>query len=75
MATAGNPYENAKAESFLKTLTREEVYLNHDQTFHEAETSLNRFFRGVYKAKRLHSSLGDRPPVECEALHSATSGS
>ncbi len=30
MAAKGNPYENAKAESFFKTLKREEVYLRAD---------------------------------------------
>ena len=27
MASVGNPYENAKAESFFRTLKMEEVYL------------------------------------------------
>lgn len=27
MEASGNPYDNAKAESFFKTLKREEVYL------------------------------------------------
>jgi putative transposase len=67
MAAAGNPYENAKAESFFKTLKREEVYLNHYQTFAEAEANLGRFIADVYNAKRLHSSLGYRPPIEVEA--------
>jgi putative transposase len=67
MAASGNPYENAKAESFFKTLKREEVYLNHYQTFLEAEANLDRFITEVYNAKRLHSSLGYRTPIEFEA--------
>ena len=74
MAAVGNPYDNAQAESFFKTLKREEVYLNHYQTFQEAEANLGRFIGDVYNAKRLHSSLGYRPPLEFEALHTATSG-
>ena len=67
MAAAGNPYENAKAESFFKTLKREEVYLNDYRTFAEAEAHLEHFIEEVYNHKRLHSSLGYRPPVEFEA--------
>jgi putative transposase len=69
MAAVGNPYENAKAESFFRTLKREEVHLNHYQTFHDAEANLDRFIGDVYNAKRLHSSLGYRPPIEFEAIH------
>jgi len=72
MAAVGNPYDNAKAESFFKTLKREEVYLNHYQTFQDAEANLGRFIADVYNAKRLHSSLGYRPPIEFEAVHAAT---
>ncbi len=75
MAAVGNPYENAKAESFFKTLKREEVRMNHYQTFHDAEANLDRFIAEVYNAKRLHSSLGYRSPIEFEAVHAATTGS
>jgi putative transposase len=68
MAAVGNPYENARAESFFKTLKREEVYLNDYQSFAEAEAHLDQFIATVYNQKRLHSSLGYRPPVEFEML-------
>ena len=67
MAGAGNPYENAKAESFFKTLKCEEVYLQQYRTFAEAEANLSRFIGDVYNTKRLHSSLGYLPPAEFEA--------
>jgi transposase InsO family protein len=67
MAAVGNPYENAQAESFFKTLKREEVYLKDYRAFAEAEANLTNFIDAVYNTKRLHSSLGYRPPVEFEA--------
>ncbi len=69
MAARGNPYENAKAESFFKTLKYEEVYLREYRTFAEAEANLDRFIEDVYNTKRLHSSLGYLPPAEFEATH------
>lgn len=66
MSATGNPYHNAKAESFFKTLKCEEVYLNDYQTFQEADANLDRFILDVYNAKRLHSSLGYRSPIEFE---------
>lgn len=72
MAGVGNPYENAQAESFFKALKREEVYLKDFRTFAEAQANLARFIDDVYNTKRLHSSLGYRPPVEFEAICSAT---
>ena len=69
MAGVGNPYENAKAESFFKTLKGEEVSLQEYRTFAEAEASIGRFIDDVYNAMRLHSSLGYRPPIEFKAAH------
>jgi putative transposase len=69
MSGKGNPYDNAKAESFFKTLKREEVYLSSYRSFEEAEANLGRFIEDVYNQKRLHSSLGYLPPVEFEGLH------
>lgn len=69
MSALGNPYDNAKAESFFKTLKREEVYLNQYQTFAEAQANIAQFIEDVYNTKRLHSSLGYVPPVEFEEAH------
>jgi putative transposase len=67
MAAVGNVYENALAESFFATLKREEVYLHDYHSLVEAEAHLEHFIDAVYNHKRLHSSLGYRPPSEFEA--------
>ena len=67
MSKAGCPYDNAKAESFFKTLKKEEVYLSQYHNLEEARTNLGAFLDDVYNVKRLHSSLGYLPPTEFEA--------
>lgn len=67
MAAVANPYENAKAESFFRTLKMEEVYIKDYRDFFEAEENLGAFIEEVYNEKRLHSSLGYLPPIEFEA--------
>jgi putative transposase len=66
MSRSGNPYDNALAESFLKTLKYEEVYLCEYRDLADAEQSIGYFLEAVYNRKRLHSSLGYLPPVEFE---------
>ena len=67
MSGKGDPYDNAKAESFFKTLKAEEVRLKEYTTFEEARDNIGRFIGDVYNNKRLHSSLGYVPPAEFEA--------
>ena len=67
MSRTGNPYDNAKAERFMRTLKYEEIYLNDYETLAEVRTSLKHFIEAVYNRKRLHSAIGYRPPVEFEA--------
>jgi putative transposase len=75
MAAVGNPYENAKAESFFRTLKMEEVYIKDYRDFEEAEQNIAEFIEELYNKKRLHSSLGYVPPVEFEAMHALGVGS
>jgi transposase InsO family protein len=71
MSGKGRPRDNAQAESFMRTLKHEEVYLQDYQTFTEAKQAIGRFIGAVYNEKRLHSSLGYRPPSEFEELLAA----
>ena len=66
MSRKANPYDNALAESFMKTLKYEEVYLFEYEDFAEAQRRIGRFLERVYNEKRLHSALGYLPPVEYE---------
>jgi transposase InsO family protein len=66
MSRTGNPYDNAKAESFMKTLKSEEVYLHHYRDQEEARASIQHFLDEVYNQKRLHSSLGYLSPAAFE---------
>jgi putative transposase len=68
MSRKGNPYDNAAAESFFKTVKVEEVYLWEYRTLEDVQNRLPFFIQEVYNRKRLHSSLGYRPPVEFEEL-------
>lgn len=66
MARKGNPYDNAAAESFMKTLKCEEVYLWDYQTVQDVQKRIPYFLEEVYNQKRLHSALGYCPPNEYE---------
>ena len=67
MSRAGCPWDNAMAESFMRTLKREEV---NGQTYRdqaEAEASIEAFIETVYNRQRLHSALAYRAPEDFEA--------
>jgi putative transposase len=68
MSRKGNPYDNAQAESFMKTLKNEEVYLWEYKTFEDVKKRIPYFIEEVYNEKRLHSALGYCPPNEYESL-------
>ena len=69
MSRKGNPYDNAKAESFMKTLKTEEVSISEYETFSQAKEQIDRFIDIVYNNKRLHSALDYRTPAEFEAQY------
>jgi len=74
MSRQGNPYDNAKAESFMKTLKYEEVFRQDYRDLLEAHAGIGHFLEQVYNQKRLHSALGYRPPAEFELAVQADQG-
>ena len=68
MSAAGNPYDNAFAESFMKTLKKEEVYLWEYESFTDVVERVPQFIESVYNRKRVHSGIGYLPPEEFEAI-------
>jgi len=60
------PYDNARAESFIKTLKYEEVYRTEYRDLEQAKALIGQFLEKVYNQQRLHSALGYRPPLEFE---------
>lgn len=68
MSRAGNPYDNALAESFMRTLKCEEVYLSSYRDLADVRQRLSAFLNDYYNKCRLHSSLGYRTPAAFEAI-------
>jgi transposase InsO family protein len=67
MSRAGCPYDNAMAESFMKTLKTEEVDGRDYRNLTAARTAIGEFIEAVYNRQRLHSALGYLSPDEFEA--------
>jgi transposase InsO family protein len=66
MSRPGNPYDNAKAESFMKTLKAEEANGQAYRDLAHARACIGDFIDNVYNADRLHSALGYKSPVAFE---------
>jgi len=66
MSRPGNPWDNAWAESFMKTLKAEEVDGQAYRNLAHAKSSIGTFMEDIYNQERLHSSLGYLSPAEFE---------
>jgi putative transposase len=66
MSRTGNPYDNAKAESFMATLKREQIHGEEFSDIADLRRKLHRFFDRVYNETRLHSALGYKSPAQFE---------
>jgi putative transposase len=66
MSRPGNPWDNAWAESFIKTLKVEEINGQRYRNFDHAKTCIGTFIEEVYNQQRMHSALDYYSPVEFE---------
>jgi transposase InsO family protein len=66
MSRAGNPYDNAKCESFIKTLKQEEIYTRDYRDRADLELHIAEFIEQYYNRRRLHSALDYRSPERFE---------
>lgn len=71
MSRVGNPYDNAKAERFMRTLKTEQIDGTLYRDRQEAERSIGAFIETIYNAQRLHTALDYRSPAQFEAWHRA----
>lgn len=66
MSRRGNPYDNARAERFMRTLKEEEVYGTDYRDLEDARSRIGEFLEQTYNRQRLHSALGYLTPEEFE---------
>ncbi|HEY1605078.1 MAG TPA: IS3 family transposase, partial [Allosphingosinicella sp.] len=66
MSRVACPYDNAMAESFMKTLKQEEVNGTAYRDLAHARAEIGTFIEQVYNRQRLHSALAYLSPEEYE---------
>lgn len=70
MSRAGNPYDNARCESFLKTLKQEEIHCREYRDLDDLRHHISAFIDDYYNPQRLHSALGYLSPEAFEVAAS-----
>ena len=71
MSRRGNPYDNARAERFMRTLKEEEVHGTQYDDLEDARNRIGEFLEQVYNRQRLHSALRYLTPEEFEQASQA----
>lgn len=66
MSRRGSPYENARAERFMRTLKEEELQGRNYQNVEDARHRMGEFLEDIYNRQRLHSALHYLTPEEFE---------
>ena len=66
MGRTGSCYDNAVTESFFHTLKTEHIYFHQYDTRQDARTSIFEYIETFYNQQRLHSTLGNRSPMQFE---------
>ncbi len=66
MSRPATPTDNARCESFIRTLKREEIHASRYLNLNHLSSSIDQFLRHYYNRQRLHSALGYLTPDEFE---------
>jgi putative transposase len=74
MSRVGNPYDNARCESFLKTLKQEEIYCREYRDMEDLRVHSSAFIEKYYNRERLHSALGYVSPAAFEQASAQSAG-
>ena len=74
MSRVGNPYDNAKAERFMRTLKAEQIDYTLFRERQHAKRSIGNFIERIYNDQRLHTALGYRSPRSSSSHRAAAAG-
>ncbi len=66
MSRLGNPWDNAKRESFMKTLKQEEIHATVYRDLEHLRSNVAEFIERYYNTQRLHSALSYQSPDRFE---------